>query len=59
MAVDYRIYVTGDCSNNNSGIFNLNINGVAPPYILNWLNPNDLGTITKGKKDTMQGIEHK
>jgi uncharacterized protein (DUF2141 family) len=46
MAVDYRIYVTGDCSNNSSGIFNLTINGIAPPYIFNWLNPNQLGVIT-------------
>lgn len=46
MAVNYGIYVTGDCSNNNSGVFNLNITGIAPPYIFNWLDPNDLGVIT-------------
>ena len=40
MAVlDYNIVVTGDCSNNNSGAFNLYVNGGTPPYTVEFYNP--------------------
>ena len=40
MAVlDYNIAVTGDCSNNNSGAFNLYVSGGTPPYTVQFVNP--------------------
>jgi len=40
MAVlDYNIAVTGDCSNNNSGAFNLYVSGGTPPYTVEFYNP--------------------
>jgi hypothetical protein len=38
MAVlDYNIAVTGDCSNNNSGAFNLYVSGGTPPYTVEFI----------------------
>jgi len=34
----YSISVTGDCSNTNSGIFNLNIDPGSGPYMVSWTN---------------------
>lgn len=40
MAVlNYNITVTGDCSNNNSGAFNLFVSAGTPPYTVQFLNP--------------------
>jgi hypothetical protein len=40
MAVlNYNITVTGDCSNNNSGAFNLYVSGGTPPYTVEFFNP--------------------
>lgn len=40
MAVlDYNIAVTGDCSNNSSGAFNLYINSGTPPYTVEFTEP--------------------
>lgn len=40
MAVlNYNIAVTGDCSNNNSGAFNLYVSGGTPPYTVQFVNP--------------------
>ena len=34
----YSITVTGDCSNTNSGVFNLNIEPGSGPYLVSWTN---------------------
>lgn len=40
MAVlNYNITVTGDCSNNNSGAFNLFVSAGTPPYTVQFLSP--------------------
>ena len=40
MAVlNYNITVTGDCSNNNSGAFNLFVSTGTPPYTVQFLSP--------------------
>jgi hypothetical protein len=40
MAVlNYNITVTGDCSNNNSGAFNLFVNSGTPPYTVQFITP--------------------
>jgi len=39
--------ITGDCSNTNSGEFQINIGGTAPDYTIDWLSPS-LGTIPLG-----------
>ncbi len=40
MAVlNYNIAVTGDCSSNNSGAFNLYVSGGTPPYTVQFVNP--------------------
>ena len=40
MAVlNYNITVTGDCSNNNSGAFNLFVNSGTPPYTVEFITP--------------------
>jgi hypothetical protein len=41
------IGITGDCSNTNSGSFEITINGSAPDYTVQWINPS-LGTIPLG-----------
>lgn len=38
-ALNYNITVTGDCSNNNSGAFNLFVSAGTPPYTVQFLNP--------------------
>ena len=45
--LSYIPSITGDCSNNNSGAFTINIYGDAPDYTIQWINPS-LGTITLG-----------
>lgn len=42
-AFGYNFYVTGDCSNNNSGIINITISGGVEPYTIDFVSPN-LGT---------------
>jgi hypothetical protein len=37
--LNYNITVTGDCSNNNSGAFNLFVSAGTPPYTVQFLNP--------------------
>lgn len=37
--LNYNITVTGDCSNNNSGAFNLYINSGTPPYTIEYITP--------------------
>ena len=44
----YTSAITGDCSNTNVGAFNININGSAPDYSIQWINPSSLGTIALG-----------
>lgn len=39
MALNYNITVTGDCSNNNSGAFNLYVSGGTPPYTVQFTDP--------------------
>ena len=39
MALNYNITVTGDCSSNNSGAFNLYVSGGTPPYTVEFLSP--------------------
>lgn len=39
MALNYNITVTGDCSSNNSGAFNLYVSGGTPPYTVAFLDP--------------------
>ena len=39
MVFDYSINVTGDCSNNQSGSFNLRITGNTPPYTIKIISP--------------------
>jgi hypothetical protein len=46
--LSYSLSITGDCSNTNSGAFNLQINGSAPDYTIQWLSPVSLGTIALG-----------
>lgn len=38
-AFNYKILVTGDCSNTNSGIINLSLIGGTPPYTVEWQLP--------------------
>ena len=35
----YSASITGDCTNNNSGSFTINIFGEAPDYIIQWVSP--------------------
>lgn len=37
--LNYNISVTGDCSNNNSGAFNLFVNSGTPPYTIEFTQP--------------------
>ena len=43
----YTPTITGDCSNTNVGGFTIDINGSAPDYTIQWINPS-LGTIALG-----------
>jgi hypothetical protein len=43
----YTPTITGDCSNTNVGGFTIDINGSAPDYSIQWINPS-LGTIALG-----------
>jgi len=36
---NYITSITGDCSNNNSGIINLFLSGGTPPYTVEWISP--------------------
>lgn len=45
--LNYSFIVTGDCTNTNSGAFNLSIYGEAPDYTIEWVYPS-LGTIPLG-----------
>ncbi len=38
-SLTYRFSVTGDCSSTNSGAFNVDIYGSAPPYTIQWVSP--------------------
>ena len=44
----YILSITGDCTNNDLGAFSLDINGSAPDYTIQWINPSSLGTIALG-----------
>ena len=35
----YNLSVTGDCSNNSSGAFTIDIVGSAPNYTITWISP--------------------
>lgn len=39
----YEFFVTGDCSNNGSGIIDISLSGGVAPYTIDWVNPN-IGT---------------
>lgn len=47
----YNLSVTGDCTNTNSGLFNLKVGGTAPPFFIEWVDPN-LGTVPLGSGDS-------
>lgn len=36
---NYITSITGDCSNNNSGVINLFLSGGTPPYTVEWISP--------------------
>lgn len=42
-AFGYNLYVTGDCTNNGSGVINITISGGVEPYTIDFVTPN-LGT---------------
>ena len=44
----YNLSITGDCSNNNLGAFKVEIDGSAPDYVIQWVNPASYGTIVLG-----------
>ncbi len=39
MAINYNIQVTGDCSNQNTGVINLSLLGGTPPYTVQFISP--------------------
>jgi len=47
--LSYVLSLTGDCSNTNSGAFDIQIYGSAPDYTIQWLNPSSFGTIVLGE----------
>ena len=47
-SLTYNLIVTGDCSNTNSGAFEVQIFGTAPDYTIQWLSPASYGTIVLG-----------
>lgn len=44
--LSYSLTVTGDCSNQNIGAFNLSIFGDAPDYAIQWIDPASFGSIS-------------
>lgn len=47
--LSYVLSLTGDCSNTNSGAFDIQIYGSAPDYTIQWLSPAAFGTIVLGE----------
>ena len=47
-SLSYNLIVTGDCSNTDSGAFEVQIFGSAPDYTIQWLSPATLGTVVLG-----------
>ncbi len=47
-SLSYSLSLTGDCSNNETGAFSLEIFGTAPDYTIQWINPSGLGTVALG-----------
>jgi hypothetical protein len=56
MAFNYNINVTGDCSNIQSGAFNLNITGFTPPYTVRIISPYTTLPITTTGVYTQTGL---
>jgi hypothetical protein len=38
-AFDYFLSISGDCSNTNSGAFNISLSGGTPPYSIEFIDP--------------------
>ena len=58
MAVlDYNIAVTGDCSNNSSGAFNLYINSGTPPYTVEFTEPSFPTQIVTTQPASLVGLD--
>lgn len=42
----YNIFLTGDCTNTNSGVLNLTVQGDSPPFSIIWNNPISAATFS-------------
>lgn len=57
MAFNYNINVTGDCSNTQSGAFDLNISGFTPPYTVRIISPYTTEPVTTNGLYSQSGLE--
>ena len=55
MLFNYRIILTGDCSNTNSGALNLQVTGDGSPYTITWNSPT-LSTNTFSSEYNLSGL---
>jgi uncharacterized protein (DUF2141 family) len=56
MAFNYNINVTGDCSSNQSGSFDLSISGFTPPYTIKIISPYVTEPVTVNSSYSQTGL---